>query len=410
MNSQDPRGPADSGSVYSQRFSVDFDYDVHFTRGVFDPSSELLLDVLDRRREGRRHRVLVCLDSGVLEAHPDLPRRIKDYAHEHQDRLELVGSPEIVPGGEEAKVDWKIVEDLMVTLGNHHMDRQSFVIAIGGGSVLDMVGFVTALVHRGLRLIRFPTTVLAQNDAGVGVKNGMNEHGQKNFMGTFAPPFAVINDFDFLPTLDQEHWLGGVSEAFKVAIIKDAAFFEFLHANSGAIARRESGPMEELIRRCAILHLEHIAGNGDPFEMGTARPLDFGHWSAHKLELLSDYEIGHGAAVAAGIALDSYYARKKGLISADELARILGGITGCGLRVWYEEMGQRTESGELALIAGLRDFQEHLGGRLTITLPDGIGQKVEVHHMDHDLIEEGLFYLRDYASRVESAGDEARAG
>ncbi len=411
MNSKDHSGPStnDSASVYSQKFSVEFDYDVHFTRSTFDEANEMFLDVLDRRGEGRRHRILVCVDSGVLETHPDLPRKIKDYCHAHQEKVELVGT-ETVPGGEEAKVDWKIVEDLMIALGNNHMDRQSYVVAIGGGSVLDMVGFVAALVHRGLRLIRFPTTVLAQNDAGVGVKNGMNEHGQKNFMGTFAPPFAVINDFDFLPTLNQDHWLGGVSEAFKVAIIKDKKFFDFLCGSAHAIAQREQGPMEELIRRCAILHLQHIAGNGDPFEMGTARPLDFGHWSAHKLELLSNYEIGHGAAVAAGIALDSYYAKKKNLISADELKRILDGISNCGLKVWYPEMAQRNDSGELAILQGLKEFQEHLGGRLTITLPEGIGKKVEVHHMDYDLIEEGLFYLRDYAQQRSTDNGDVKAG
>lgn len=130
-----------------------------------------------------------------------------------------------------------------------------------------MVGFVTALVHRGLRLVRMPTTVLAQNDAGVGVKNGMNEHGVKNFLGTFAPPFAVVNDAAFLETLPDEHWRGGISEAFKVAIIKDRAFFEFLVRSAPRLRAREANAMEALVKRCAVLHLEHIASSGDPFEI-----------------------------------------------------------------------------------------------------------------------------------------------
>jgi len=139
-------------SIHRQRFAVDYDYDVHFTRDVFRPDHRLLLDVLRRRGEDRRHRVLVCLDAGVVEARPELPRRIKDWFHQHQAEVELVSSPEVVPGGEEVKCDWRLVQDLMVVLGNHHLDRQSFVLAIGGGSVLDMVGFVTALVYLGIAL------------------------------------------------------------------------------------------------------------------------------------------------------------------------------------------------------------------------------------------------------------------
>ncbi|MBI4600730.1 MAG: 3-dehydroquinate synthase [Planctomycetes bacterium] len=399
------RDPApQDAAVYRQRFSVDFDYEVHFTRDVFRKDNPLLLQVLDRKAEGRRHRVFVCVDSGVAEARPGLIREIKDWFHERQAKAELVASPEVIPGGERAKLGWQTVEDLMVAFGNHHLDRQSFVLAIGGGSVLDMVGFAAALVHRGLRLVRLPTTVLAMDDAGIGVKNGMNEHGVKNFLGTFAPPFAVVNDFSFLATLPQEHWLGGVAEAFKVAIIKDLDLLDFLTSHARAIASRDEGVMEQVIRRCAVRHLEHIAGNGDPFEMGTARPLDFGHWSAHKLESLSGFRVSHGAAVAAGICLDSYYAMRKGFIAPPELGRILGAVKECGFKLWHPEMGQRGGSGELAIIEGLEEFREHLGGRLTITLPRPLGRKVEVHHMDLDVVEEGLWYLRDQEAQAAAAG------
>ncbi len=383
-------------TVHRQRFDVRFSYDVHFTRGVFDPRNSLLPDVMESCGEKKRHRLLVAIDSGVAAAHPELVRQIKDYGHRYQERIELVSTPEIVAGGESVKSDWSLVEDLMISLGNHHMDRQSFVLAIGGGSVLDMVGFVAALVHRGLRLIRMPTTVLAQNDAGVGVKNGMNEHGMKNFVGTFAPPFAVINDFSFLPTLTDEHWRGGIAEAFKVALIKDAEFFDFLVRESEAFRARRQGPMEELIRRCAILHLEHIASTGDPFEMGTARPLDFGHWSAHKLETLSNYRISHGAAVAVGVALDSYYAMKKGFITSSDFGRVLSGLTQSGLAVWYPELDRRDANGTLQILAGLEEFREHLGGTLTVTLPRPVGEKCEVHHVNVDWVEEGIVYLRTF--------------
>jgi 3-dehydroquinate synthase len=187
-------------------------------------------------------------------------------------------------------------------LAAEQIDRHSFVIVVGGGAVLDVAGYAAAVVHRGVRLVRIPTTVLAQNDAGVGVKNGINAFGAKNFLGVFAPPFAVIDDSRFLSTLDPRDQVAGMAEAVKVAAIRDPVFFEWLVDHSDALASFELVHVERMIRRCAELHLAHIAGGGDPFETGNARPLDFGHWSAHKLEILTAHELRHGEAVAIGMA------------------------------------------------------------------------------------------------------------
>ena len=236
--------------------------------------------------------------------------------------------------------------------------------------------------------------MLSQNDAGVGVKTGMNEHKAKNFVGTFAPPFAVINDFEFLRTLEDREWAGGMSEAFKVAIIKDAGFFDFLCRNASRLRNRDMAAMETLIRRCAILHLDHIRKGGDPFEFGAARPLDFGHWSAHRLEIMSGYRLGHGQAVAIGIALDSYYAMRKRLITKTEFERIIDGMRACGLPIWSNLLERRDGHGKLAVLAGLEQFREHLGGELTVTLPDSIGRKIEVHDMNPRIIREGIAFLK----------------
>ncbi len=217
-----------SQDVYHQSISVPFEYPVHFTHNLLANGNELLAETMDRLGEHRRHRAIVYVDGGLVSAQPQIIEQIKEYFHRHPRRLELTAPPVILPGGEQAKTGWNTVRDIMWTLGNVHLDRQSFVVAFGGGAVLDMVGFATSLVHRGLRLVRVPSTTLAQDDAGVGVKNGMDEHGQKNFVGTFAPPFAVINDLELLRTLADRDWIGGVAEAFKVAIIKDAALFENL--------------------------------------------------------------------------------------------------------------------------------------------------------------------------------------
>jgi len=389
-----PDNARDDGlEVHHQRISVPFEFPVCFARNVFDAANPLLASTLAPLGERRRHRAAVYVDEGVASADPGLTRRIKEYFHARPGELELAGGPQVVPGGPAVKGEWGTVREVMWTLGNLHLDRQSYVVAVGGGSMLDMIGFAVSIVHRGLRLVRLPSTTLAQDDAGVGVKTGMDEHGQKNFVGTFAPPFAVINDFELLRTLPQEHWIGGVAEALKVAIITDADFFAFLRDKAPALRGRDQAVMEETVRRCAILHLRHTATSGDPFEFGSARPLDFGHWSAHRIEMLTGYRIGHGQAVAIGIALDACYAARKGLLRDADRDAVLDALETAGLPTWDDCLKQRADDGTLEVLAGLDQFREHLGGALTVTLPDGIGRKVEVHQMSADWIEEAVSFL-----------------
>jgi 3-dehydroquinate synthase len=381
---------------YIQQFSVPYQYPVYFTHGLFDQDNPILEKVVAGSGDAKQHRVLVYIDDGVVEATPGIEKHITAYLAQRPERFKLVRPPETVPGGERTKNGWNVVQNIMARIGNSHLCRHSFVLAVGGGSALDMIGFAASLVHRGVRLIRVPTTVLAQNDAGVGVKNGMDEHGMKNFVGTFAPPFAVLNDSHFLQTLDDKYWLGGLSEAYKVAIIKDRPLLDFLAENAQALRKRDMTAMEHVIRRAAILHLEHIAGSGDPFEFGTARPLDFGHWCAHRLEVQSNYTLGHGQAVGIGIALDTYYAYRGGLLRQDECDLVLTAMRESGLPIWSQVLEHQDENGELELLRGLKEFQEHLGGRLCITLPNHLGQKIEVHEMDARIIRDAVAHLADY--------------
>jgi 3-dehydroquinate synthase len=190
-----------------------------------------------------------------------------------------------VEGGEAIKNDLPGFVGRLDELVDQRMCRHSVVLAVGGGAVLDAIGLAAALVHRGLRLVRIPTTVLAQNDSGVGVKNAINYRHTKNLLGAFAPPFAVINDLNFLRSLPDAEWTDGIAEAFKVALIKDKAnSLPGCAPTPPPCARATKAPWPTWCRRCAELHLDHIRTSGDPFEFGQARPLDFGHWSAHRLE------------------------------------------------------------------------------------------------------------------------------
>lgn len=381
-----------------QRLRVPFEYPVWFTRDIFSNANPLLARTMDRMKEGRRHRALVCVDSGLLRAIPELPARIAGYFRTHSARIELAGPVVRVRGGERAKHDLAYVKRILTAINEHHLCRHSYVILVGGGSVLDAAGFAASVAHRGLRVVRLPTTVVAQNDVGVGVKTGIDLFGVKNFMGTFAPPFAVINDFDFLRNLPRREWISGAAEAFKVALIKDVTFFRYLCLNAAALRHRDEAVMETVVRRCAALHLRHIRAGGDPFETGSARPLDFGHWSAHHLEVLSGYRILHGEAVSIGIALDSYYAWRKGLISRSALDSLLDALATCRLPVYHPVL-ERRKAGRLAVLDGLDRFREHLGGELTITLPHPPGRLVQTGKMEPHIIAEGIRFLRRASRR-----------
>lgn len=380
--------------VYEQKFALSYDFPVYFSRDIFNTLHGLLEEVISRYHEEKMHRVKIFIDDGAAGAFPNLAENIETYFADHGETLELVGAPEVVPGGEKSKEGWAEAQKIMDSIARERLCRQSFVLAVGGGSVLDVVGLAASLVHRGLRLIRVPTTVLGQNDAGVGVKNGVDGYNVKNFAGTFAPPFAVLNDSDFLWTVPDKYFIGGLSEAFKVAIIKDRDFFNDLVAHSRQLRQRDKEATIRTVRRCAVLHLDHIRTGGDPFESGSARPLDFGHWIAHKLEKMSDYSIGHGQAVSIGIAVDSCYAEESGLLKEQELNLILYALKATGLPVWSPLLGKKTPAGRLEVMQGLSDFQEHLGGDLTITLPDGIGKKIEVHEMKEDIILNSILRLK----------------
>ncbi|GAB2552560.1 3-dehydroquinate synthase [Spirosoma aerophilum] len=375
----------------NQTFSVRFTYTVYFTERLFDTTNSLLTDFFSRQAStGTRKKVLFIVDSGVVDTHPDLLDNLKAYFAQHTDLIDFVPDSLVIPGGELAKNDPDLVEKIVDAVDKFGIDRHSYIAAIGGGSVLDLVGYAAGISHRGIRHIRIPTTVLSQNDSGVGVKNGVNYRGKKNFLGTFVPPVAVFNDSQFLTTLDDRDWRAGISEAIKVALIKDKAFFEWIESHAEQLAARDMDTMQYLIHRCADMHLQHIAG-GDPFEMGSSRPLDFGHWSAHKLEQLTDFELRHGEAVAIGIALDSLYSKQLGWLTETDTNRILNTLRTLGFTLYQPMLDADNSAG---LLKGLAEFREHLGGQLTIMLLKNLGEGVEVHEMDADHIREAIATLK----------------
>lgn len=378
-----------------QRFSLPYDFPVVFTQDLFHPDNRVFVDTLALRETDKKHRLIVFLDNGVAKALPGLSMAIARYCQTHETQLELVQPPVLVAGGEAIKSGWQYLESLHEILHTQQLDRHSYIVAIGGGAVLDAVGLVAATAHRGIRHIRVPTTVLAQNDSGVGVKNGINRFDQKNWLGTFSPPFAVLNDSGFLTALGDREKRAGMAEAIKVALIRDAAFFRQLEQSGEALSAFEPKALDHLIRRCAELHMHQIGKGGDPFELGSARPLDFGHWAAHRLETLTGHKLQHGEAVAIGMALDVRYSVLSGLLHEADEQRIRQLLETLGFRLWDDALDRLDRQGNRAVVSGLADFQAHLGGELTITLLEGIGKGIEVHEMKHELINTAIDQLHE---------------
>ncbi|MEM0897243.1 MAG: 3-dehydroquinate synthase [Verrucomicrobiota bacterium] len=385
--------------MLERKIQLTYSHRVAFTRGAFSAGNSTIADLVAECEDAPPHRVAVFIDHGLVKDDESLLATIEGYFETHRELFQLGLEPCVLPGGEACKSEWSFVPSLWEAIDEAGLDRHSFVFVIGGGAILDLVGFAAATAHRGIRLVRFPTTTLSQGDGGVGVKNGVNFLGKKNWVGSFAVPFAVVNDFDFLESLPASVRREGIIEAIKVSLIRDAGFFAWISENVEALARLDAGTLETLIRRSAELHVDHIASCGDPFELGSARPLDFGHWAAHRLEQISNFELSHGGAVAIGMAVDLVYSRRAGILDAGSCGRILDLVEQIGFATYSPHL-HAVEDGRLAVLRGLEDFREHLGGELTVTLIPEIGQKLEVHDVEEAKVVEAMAELRERAEEV----------
>lgn len=364
-------------------FEVRFRHRLRFTHDVLGQETDILANVLEAS-EDKTPRVQFWVDEAVLVANPQLKQQLHHFSRRYSDRMHIVGNPQVVPGGEVVKNDVHLIERMLKVFNHYDMDRRSYVVVIGGGAVLDAVGFAVAIAHRGLRLVRLPTTTLAQADSGLGVKNSINLFQKKNWLGTFAVPWAVVNDQRLLDSLGDRDFRCGFSEAVKVSLLKDSKLFEIICRDAKKIANRgpEAWPV---IAASANWHLRHITSGGDPFEMLEARPLDYGHWSAHKLESMSEFSLRHGEAVAIGVAVDTVYSSIKHGLPTRTADRVIECLRELGLLQSHPAL-ERTDE----LFAGLEEFRQHLGGRLTITMLEDVGRPINVHQIDHAAMQEAI--------------------
>jgi 3-dehydroquinate synthase len=379
-------------SRYDFQIPLTFKHRIVFTRDAFGAG---LLDLAEVFADAAgEKRGLILIEDAVARAWPGLEsgagQGMRSIGFEIADLA-------VLPGGEKVKSDDALVREVWRLIDAAHLDRHSYVVVIGGGAFLDAVGFAAATAHRGMRLVRVPTTTLAQCDSGVGVKCAINGFGKKNWIGSFAVPYAVVNDFAFLQSLDPITHRAGLIEAVKVALVKDREFFEWIEARLAGLAALDAPLLEACVERSAMLHARHIAEGGDAFESGSSRPLDFGHWAAHKLESMTGGELSHAPAVAIGLALDVLYSVEVGLVPSALAERVLAVISGLGLATFHPVLDQRDACGRRVVLDGLEEFREHLGGRLTVMMLGGIGRGVDVHELDVEALGRCIDRLCDMA-------------
>ncbi len=341
-------------------------------------------------------KLLYVLEADLAQyGYDHLPASLIQKATLETASYTLAIEPIWLQGTETCKDNWDGVMAVCQAINDAGIDRHSVVVAVGGGAFLDMVGFGCAIAHRGVQLLRVPTTILAQADSGVGVKSAINAFGKKNFLGAFAVPLAVINDAAFLASLSPDLIRAGLAEAVKVALVKDAAFFAQLELDAVDAIEGNLDKLQQVIQQSALLHLRHICQGGDPFEQGSSRPLDFGHWSAHKAEGLTNFRIAHGLAVAAGLHLDALYSQRMGWLPPEDYTRVKSLLVRMGYDLALGPYGLSPTAGQTThpLLAGLNEFREHLGGRLTLLMLRGIGQPIEVHELDDQIITQAIIDL-----------------
>jgi 3-dehydroquinate synthase len=338
-------------------------YDIHIGSGN--------LDALDRflRSLRKASRAVVITDSKVGPL----------YGQRVTERLTAAGLAHTlltVPAGEPSKSPEEAVR-LWREMLRAGADRQSVVVALGGGVVGDLAGFVAAGFARGIPLLQIPTTLLAQVDSSVGGKVGVNLPEAKNIVGAFWQPIGVLIDTDVLASVPDRHYRAGLAEVVKYGVILDADFFAYLETNVEALNRREPSVLARVIARCCRLKAD-VVEQDEREESGLRAVLNYGHTFGHALEAAAQYgTLLHGEAVSIGMLCASRLAERLGRIDAETTRRQHALLSALGLPVDVPEL----PSAEL--LGHMRHDKKAEHGRLRFILPTRIGQ-VELVEVDDE--------------------------
>lgn len=353
-------------TVYHQK---EINYEILVDKDIFDSQNEILLTG-GRTKDSRR---FVVVDKFIYDLYGE---RIEKYFDEKNIKSKIIP----FKSSEKNKSTNNFIK-LFKELDDFPIDRRGEpVIAIGGGVVTDLVGFVTSCYRRGIPHIKIPTTLMGYIDASVGIKNGVNFNENKNRMGSFDPPKKVILDKSFLKTLPNRHILNGVGEIVKMAVIKDYALFEYLEEKGLECihTKFQTNDGQEILN-CSIQGmLEELEPN--LYEENLERSVDFGHTFSPILEMHDGNNLLHGEAVAIDIAFSVVLANKHSLLSYTELHRVLNLIKKLNLPCYHKSLTPQL------LWEGLIERTYHRDGLQRVPLPNSIGRCVFVNDIKYNEI------------------------
>lgn len=326
-------------------------YEIRIGRGLGPRIS------VDLRKRPLAHRYVIVTDSHLHRRGESLQAAFR--------RRGLAVDLLSFPAGEASKSRRvrDAIEDGIIGLG---AGRDTALVALGGGVVGDLAGFVASTFNRGIPYVQIPTTLIGMVDSAIGGKTGINHPAGKNLIGAFHQPSAVYIDVDYLRSLPSRHFNSGMAEVVKCGVIADARMFAFLEGHIEHLARRDPQMMSHLIERCCRIKARVVSD--DPFEANRRKILNFGHTIGHALETLSGLRLAHGEAVAIGMAAEARIASRLGLLSPEAAARIaaLPGRLGLPTTVPAD-----IRPADILQIA--RRDKKNRAGRITCALPVRIG-------------------------------------
>jgi 3-dehydroquinate synthase len=317
-------------------------YDVHVRPGLLAEAGALVRGAIGERP------LAVITDPTVAALFPRW--RLGD----------LAGEPLLVPPGEAAKTreEWARLTDQLLERG---LGRDGAILAVGGGSVGDLAGFVAATYLRGVPVVQVPTTLLAMLDASVGGKVAVDTPHGKNLVGAFHPPALVLADPATLVTLPEREYRAGLAEALKHGLVADAAYLEWIVAHARELGARDPSVLERLIARS--VEIKAAVVGADERESGQRAILNAGHTVAHAIEQVSGFTVLHGEAVGLGLVAECRLAERLGVAGAGPAARVVEALRALGLPV-----GLDRPLGAEALVAAMATDKKNRGGSLRFAL------------------------------------------
>lgn len=372
-------GKTKKGDGLSVAWERKGDYSVLFAEDVFAEDNPAFANLLKELTGSDEPRVLMVADGNVVQRTEGLGTRIGKYVQTYG--IKLAATPIVLGGGEKIKSDnLQSAQKVMAAALEAKVGAADVMLAMGGGTILDVAGYVSAQVRGGVKLVRMPTTVAAMLDAAFAEEAALDSPVVKNALRVPCPPAAVVIDPKFAATVLDGVWRGGIGEAVRQAAVRDGALMKKLVKSVEALKNRDMAVMGEIVRACAE---SRVKKGGS----------DFALWSAHRLESMSGYKLPHGYAVPMGICIDCAYAVEKGLMKEEDQETICRVLADCGALDGLAHSHHLMTQPD-SILFGL-DAWRLATGREAVLVPAGVGKSQLVEAPDREAFKKVIKEFHD---------------